>query len=288
MPRLRSAGIIASILLCSTLLGGCTEEKAKALKLSADTFKVEADLACDMGLDSLRQAVAMPKRTKSEIVKNLEATKTFGSAELELIMGDDAFADVAMKPIQEALNQACEGHRALAAIYADLPAGYLLSSGDVIQAQKHVANVTLRFAKLAQIVANNPSVGKENVTRIRIFEAYINAVPVSDATARGKLFDGIAEDILVLQQKETENKRRVAAQFFKAADMGNRLVIISANYDKLSVGDILDTLQSFARIYGEVTSRTLVAQNAANRAKEIENRIQGDPLLKPLLEASLK
>jgi hypothetical protein len=121
----------ALILLSVCCLSACNQEKAQALQLAATTFSNEADRACKMGADSLQAAVAMPALTRSDIATSLAQAKKFGATELDLIYADNSITDSANAPALTALNQACEAHRQLAAMYTDLPRGYLLATDEV-------------------------------------------------------------------------------------------------------------------------------------------------------------
>lgn len=274
-------------LLAALCLSGCTEEKAKALQLAAESFKNEADMACKMGADSLKASVAMPPRTRAEISRNLAEAKKFGAGELEIIYSDSSIVDQGIAPALNALNTVCEAHRQLAAIYTDLPRGYLLATDDVKRAQKHVVNVTMRFAKLAQVFDSLPNAGRDNVARIRIIEARAKAMAVTDEKVRTPLLDAVAEAILENQAREALNRTQVLSQFAKATSLGEQLTQMSLDYEKLSVADMLDSLQAFSSLYGGVTGRTDVAQNAMERVKKVETRIKNDPRLSPLLEVDV-
>lgn len=275
------------LLLVTLCLSGCTEEKAKALQLAAESFKNEADIACAMGANSINASVAMPARTRDEISKSLVVAKNFGANELETIYSDSRIVDVSLKPAQETLSKACEAHRKLAAIYTDLPRGYLLASDDVKRAQKHVVNVTARFAKLAQVLASMPTIGRDNMARIKIIEARAKVMKISDEKVRLPLLDSIADDILSNQANESQNRAQVIAQFAKAVALGEKLARASVEYDKLSVSDLLESLREFSSLYGNITGRTAVTQSALERINQIEAQIKNDPTLSPLLDADL-
>jgi hypothetical protein len=275
------------LLLVALCLSGCTEEKAKALQLAAETFKNEADAACTMGADSIKRSIALPARTRGEISKSLAEAKKFGANELEIIYSDSSIMDAGMKPALDALGKACEAHRQLAAIYTDLPRGYLLATDDIRKAQKYVVNVTARFAKLAHVFASLPSIGRDNVARIRIIEARAKAMAVTDEKVRASLIDSIADDILSNQEKEAQNRMQVMMQFAKATALGEKLAHASIDYEKLSVADLLESLREFSALYGDITGRAVVAQNALERIDNIETRIMNDPGLSPLLDADV-
>lgn len=268
-------------------LSACTEEKAKALQLTAESFKNEADAACAMGADSIKASAAMPARTRSEIAKSLAEAKKFGANELEIIYSDSSIVDTGMKPALDALSKACEAHQQLAAIFTDLPRGYLLATEDVKRAQKSVVNVTARFAKLAHVFASLPNIGRNNVARIKIIEAQAKATAVTDEQARSPLLDSIADDILSNQVDEAQDRAKVMAQFAKAVVLGEKLAKASLDYDKLSVADLLESLREFSALYGNITGRAAVAQSALEKINNVEMRIKTDPSLSPLLDSDL-
>lgn len=277
--------ILALLIACC--LSGCTEEKAKALQLAAESFKNEADAACAMAADSLRASVAMPPRTRAEISKGLADSTKFGASELEIIYSDSAIVDAGIAPALAALGEVCKAHRQLAAIYSDLPRGYLLSADDVRRAQKHVVNVTVRFARLAQVINSLPGIGRDNIARIKIIEARANAMAVTDEKVRAPLLDAVAEQILANQKNEAQNRALVMAHFDKATSLGETLARASLDYDRISVADLLESLREFSSLYGDITGRTAVAQNAVERISSVETRIKNDPRLSPLLDADV-
>lgn len=269
------------------LLAGCSEEKAKALRLAAETFRGEADAACALGAESIKAAVSLPPRTRAEISSSLAQARQFGARELEIIYADSALVDEATRPALRALDQACSAQRQLAALYTDLPRAYLLATADVKRAQKHVVNVTMRFARLAQVFYSLPNVGRDNVARIRIIEARARAMAVADETARAALLDAVAEEILDNQKREVQRRDRLLTQFSRATAVGEQLTQMSMDYEQLSVADLLDTLQSFSLLYGELSGRTVAAQSAIEEIRGVEARISSDPRLAPLLDVDL-
>lgn len=275
-------------LLCvlALWLSSCTQEKAKALQLTAELFKNEANMACELGAKSISASVAMPPRTRNEISKSLGTTNTFGDSDLDLIYSDVSLTD-GMKPALDALDEVCNAHRKLAAMYTDLPRGYLLSTNDIKNAQKHVVNVTMRFAKLAHVFETLPNIGKDNVTRIRIIEAQQKAMAVSDISARSSLLDNVAAEILLNQENEAQSKSRLIAQFAKAVVLGEELSQASIKYNKLSVADLLDLLRDYSVIYGTITGKADSTQRALDQIQKVESRIQSDPSLSVLLDAEL-
>lgn len=285
--KIISKMVLPILILTALCLSGCNEEKAKALRLAAETFKSEADTACLMGANSLKASVSLPPRTRAEISKNIADAKRFGATELEIIYSDDSIVDQGIAPALNALSKACEAHKQLAAIYTDLPRGYLLATEDVKRAQKHVVNVTLRFAKLAQVFDLLPNVGRDNIARIKIIEARAKAMAVADEKVRAPLLDAVAEEIMENQAREALKRRQILAQYAKATTLGEQLTQMSIDYEQLSVADMLESLQEFSSLYGDITSRAVVAQNAIERIKNIEARIKNDPRLTPLLEVDV-
>lgn len=274
----------AFLFAATILLSGCSEEKAKALQLAAQTFQTETDTACSMGADSLKASVAVPPRTRDEISRQLENVHTFNDQTLDTIYSDSEITDAGIKPAIEALHQACQAQIQLAAIYTDLPRGYLLASNDVRRAQKQVVNVTMRFAKLAQIFNSIPTIGKDNLARIKIIEATKTAKAVTDEPQRTALLNAVSEQILENQKKETQNRTQVLMQFAKATSLGEKLSQLSINYDKYTVSDILGALQDFSTLFGQISGNSAGAQNAINQVHQVETRIRNDPLLSPLLD----
>lgn len=283
LPAIKCALILFTV--CS--LSACNQEKAQALQLAASTFSNEADKACNMGADSVQAAVAMPARSRADIATSLAQAKKFGAAELDLIYADNSITDSANAPALAALNQACAAHRQLAAIYTDLPRGYLLATDEVKKAQKLVVNVTARFARLGHVFADLPSTGRDNIARIRIIEARSKAMAVTDEKARASLLDGVAADILQNQSKEGQNRDLILSQFAKATVLGEKLAQASLHYDQMTVADLLESLREFSALYGSITDHTANAQNAINSINRVEANLKNDPALSPLLDAVL-
>lgn len=278
---------LTALVLATLCLSGCTEEKAKALRLAAELFASESDSACAMAATSLNASVAMPPRTRAEISRSLAEATKFGAAELELIYADSDIADEGMAPALGVLRQACSAHKQLAEIYADLPRGYLLATEDIEQAHKHVASVTLRFAELARIVDSMPSTGRDNVARIRIIEARAKAMAVTDEKARAALLDAVAQDILENQTHEAANRRQLLTQFAIATAAGEQLTRMSIDYERLTAADVLESLQEFSSLYGSIAGRESVAQDASERIRNVEERLKSDPRLATLLETEI-
>lgn len=276
-----------AIFIATLCLGGCTEEKAKTLQLGAESFKSEADAACAMGADSIKASVAMPLFTRSEIAQELQKASRFNAKQLETIYASAEISEEGIAPVIDTLKKACAAQRQLAAIYAELPRGYLLATDDVKRAHKYVVNVTLRFAKFAQVFSSLPNVGKDNVARIKIIEAQKRAMAVTDEKARAPLLDAVAEEILENQAREALSRAQVLAQFAKAISRGEQLTQMSVDYDKVSVADMLESLKEFSSLFGNITGRTGVAQDAIGSINAVDARIRNDPRLSPLIDVDL-
>lgn len=274
----------ALILLSVCCLSACNQEKTQALQLAATTFSNEADRACKMGADSLQAAVAMPALTRSDIATSLAQAKKFGATELDLIYADNSITDSANAPALTALNQACEAHRQLAAMYTDLPRGYLLATDEVKKAQQLVVNVTARFARLGHIFAELPSTGRDNISRIRIIEARSKAMAVADEKARAALLGSVADDILLNQTNEAQSRDLILSQFAKATVLGEKLAQTSVHYDQMTVADLLESLREFSALYGTITNRAATAQSAINSINRVEANLKNDAALSPLLD----
>lgn len=281
---------VCCIVIFLVLAAGCTEEKAKTLQLAAESFRNEADIACMMGEEAIRAAVAMPALTRDEISKKLIDAENFNSEQLELLLsllGSNEQSKTDLKSVIDTLNLACAAHRQLASIYTDLPQGYLLAKNDVKRAQKHVVNTTMRFVKLAQHFESNPGIGKDNVARIRIIETHKKVKKVEDEKARAALMDSVADELQATKVKEAQKREQILSQFAKAVILGEKLVFASVDYDKLKVADLLDSLREFTVLYGRVTRQETKTQVTIDKINAVEARIKNDSLLSPLLDADI-
>lgn len=275
------------LMLFVFFLSGCTEEKAKALQILAESFKNEADLSCSMAATSIITSVSMPRKTPQELSDLLITEKSITSNVLDQIESETNLVDEAMKSSLDALDRVCIAHRKLSAIYTDLPRGYLFASNDIKNAQRHVTNVTVRFARLASILATNPNIGKNNAVRIKIIEAGNKALAVADEKTRLSLVEHIVEDIQKNLVNESRNRNQLMTQFAKTVSIGDKLSRASVEFDKLSLSDLIQSLKEFTSLYRGVTGQTESSKEALDFINKIESQIRNDPVLKPLLDAEL-
>jgi hypothetical protein len=62
---------------------------------------------------------------------------------------------------------------------------------------------------------------------------------------------------------------------------------MSIDYEQLTVADILESLQEFSSLYGSITGRASVAEDASERIRKVEERLMNDPRLTPWLDAEV-
>ena len=273
------------VMLALFILYGCTEEKAKAIKVSASSFNNEAQIALDQVEEILIENMAMPPLGVDKIVQDLEDTKDDFNVEIfsEFFTESNIGKNQEIK-ITNAISEIRSQYLLFASIFRSLDKGKMLAADSVKLAEKHCINLSLQLIALADLIAQGQIEVRLNSERILLFEKIKNDQRISNSTIRKNQLTISAKSIVQLQARENQVKQEAMLQLFKAAEIGTSTAELIKNYKKLSVNEVLTIVEENLSLASALSEQDPNVASVLTRYKEIENTIRDDPYWSPLLK----
>ena len=294
-PRTRFT--IASILVVSFLLlsVGCTPEKAKALRLAAVQFKLEALAAIDSLETLMREEIEPPPRTdfavSEEFVKNIMSLDSSTEVTAEVIESALDPYEVNPGPEYEIRKKAFLGRMrneyiAFAGIFDDLERGSLLAVDAVAASAPHVKNLTIQMAALAQSISEHPpkllqyrSAIIDEIENVRVD----GTLPAEQMRLR---MIELKDKWIGVKVKESELQRSAVESCLKAAILGMEVRRLIDAYAKLSLDDLNFVISKLLEEAGSVSGRNLEELKA--KSKEIFAKLENDPIWSDVSDSVLR
>jgi hypothetical protein len=264
---------------------GCTEEKAKAIKVSASQFNNEAETALNMVERILIENMAMPPVGVDKITDDLEEIKDdFSYADLSGIIRERSIGKPQEVQIVDAVSEIRAQYSLFSSVFRSLDKGNLLGGDIVKKAEKHCMNLSMQLIALADCISQGKIETKLNSERILLSEKIKKDQAIADPNIRREHLAIAAKDIVQLGMRETEIKKRTILQLLKAAEIGKSTAELIRNYDQFTVNEVLTLVEETLRLASSISEQNKDVVSVLSRYKKIENTIREDPYWSPLLE----
>jgi hypothetical protein len=288
--RKSTIGKLALGLAVTLLLGGCTKDKAEAIKNAAEQFRAESIAALAEIKSLFRQQVGMPVESQDKIISRMAQdfaeTSDLGAEQLDAVLKDAAASNPQFARADRELFDKLEArYNAFAAMFASLPEGSYLAAKSVKQAEKHAVNLTSDLINLAATVEKNPF--QITSRRVLLLEQIQNDRQVTVAAERKKLLERDAAEAFQLQLDEAQAKQRAILGCLKAAETSRTVAHMIRNYRKMSASDILIAGRELLSFSAEVSGGNVNVTALLTKYKGIEETIRTDPYWSPLLDKPL-
>lgn len=290
---LRLAGGKTAVLVMALLvLGGCTPEKAKSLRLAAEQFSNQALIAVNAVEKTMQAELAPSPRSTQEQTDDFvaflaaldlerlrEAGFELGFPALEQAADPDGIdLDPAVQEARDRyLNDLRTRYTTFAGALQGLEEGALFAGEAVEGSIRIVHRLTADMAGMARHFAKHPPrLLQQRSSLVADTLGILENEGLSQASRRDRLalikvrFDEI-------RTEEQELLRGVVEPSLKAAELGMSLREMAEAYDRLSVDDLQDRLLRAIRIVGDLTGRDM--GYLAHRANTVFAEINADPAL---------
>ncbi len=292
-----AGGKTAFLVMAFLVLGGCTPEKAKSLRLAAEQFSNHALTAVNAVEKSMKAELApSPRSTREqtdEFVAFLAGLDLERLRETGFELGFPALEQAAdpnvidLDPaVQKArdryLNDLRTRYTKFAGMLQGLEEGSFFAGDAVKDSIRIVQRLTADMAGIAGHFANHPPrLLQQRGGLVADTLDILENQGLSRASRKDRLaFVKIRFD--EIRRAEQELLRAVVEPSVKAAELGRNLQKMAAAYDKLSVDDMQDLLLRAIRIVGDLTGRD--TGYLAHRANTVFAGINADPGLETLAE----
>lgn len=268
-------------------IGGCTSEKAEAIKVAAEQFRVEAVSALDQIENLYKQSVSMPAGNSEEKIKKiaelLEGPNEITPVLLNELLSEGSIGLGASNIIGKEFEGLSARYSVFEGMFRSLPAGSFFSKDAVKKAEKHAINLTLEFIRFADKLKSRPV--QFTGRRVLILEKVAKGKMIQDENLRKLNLRISAQDILELETDEKKAKEGAILQCLKAAEAGKLVAGFIRDYEKLSVGDVLALTKDSLGFISEISDGNL--DSLMNEYKSIETTITNDPYWSKVLDINI-
>lgn len=289
MPRRFRLCLYTSWVVLAIILSGCTEEKAEAVKVSAERFRDEAITAIIQINDILKQAIEMPDRGQDKTLKDLQDIKgEFTTDELAFLLSERNIGARQKSSYDEQLQSLILQYSSFAAMFENLPQGRLFAAEAVERAQKHAVNLTLQLINFATLLNQNKIPVKANVKRVLLTEQIKQNLAAKDPELRAQLLKNSAKLIDDLGEEETKTREAAIKQCLKAAEAGKLVTSLIRDYKSLNVRDIMGLTKESLGFLAHITDQNADITSLLNRYQTLETTIRNDSYFKKFLDVKLQ
>ena len=279
------------ILTCLPLLlaaAGCTEEKALALQSAAVQYRDQAVKALNMTANGIRASTAMPKTTSATLSGKLKGFNgKFEEKHIELLLTGDSMlanaADSATEPLEKLRDRIIE----FSAVFDNLPRGSYLAKEEVSRTLPIALRLNQSMLNLAGQIDNGKIRIVDNARRIELIEETNAALDLPVGEKRDQALLRVSNDLVELTVREQKMRRDASVNLLQAAEIGNSLIGLARNYDQVSLGDVLNSMNDSLRLAGRISPDSDSITNALKRLNSAAKAWEEDPTLKPLLDQNL-
>jgi len=275
------------LILLIVLISGCNEEKAEAIKVSAEKFRIEATSALEKINYLMSQSVSTPSESNQtkldNIVELLIAEETINSEKLsELIAAEDINVG-ALTIIDEGLQKIERSYYQFESMFRSLPRGSYFAKNAVAKAEKFAINLTMEMINFANFIHSKYPV-QFTGRRISILEKINAAKSETNPELKKKYMKLIAEDIMLLRLDERKAKEDAILQCLKAAEAGKLVANLIRDYGKLNANDLLNSVSTSFGFISEISNQNQDVENLIKKFDSLATTIREDPYWNTLLD----
>jgi hypothetical protein len=295
LPRpTQRAYLLAAILLTSTSLTGCNEEKARSLQAAATQFRVES-LAAIEAIDTLRKReLEPPNRTPAEMrqafINRLLNSKSEISASL-IDLAIDPFRPPKVEEWEQFISDLKSQYEGFASIFEQLEGGTIVGTDEVRKSAEYAKTLTVQMALLCDAIADHPPVLTQYrsrvIVRLRQVRQEYQTLPQA-ASRRIELENQTGELMSEWQQIKQEEQKLLettVTQCTKATAVGKELIELANRYDDLSVQQLNLSIPRILTTASGFTGRDY--KSVRSKADRILKDLQTDPFWRTLTQQFL-
>lgn len=274
------------------VLSSCTKEKAEALQLAAEQFRVDAISAIDQVNYLFIQDISIAKPTDEEQIETL----------VKILMKKDKsyLTDARLNWLAKRGEPAKDANAATNAqfdtlkaqyyqfenMFSSLVEGSYFAKDAVNQAEKHALNLTLQLINFAKLLQT----GNFTFTSSRsaLLTKMHLAIDEPNEALQQELFKNLSADFIQLLKDEKATKENAIRQCYKAAESGNITIELIRKYDDLSVSDIMNTIKGSLKFAGEITNGNQSIAALTTKFDGVEKMLKENTDYESLLNTEIK
>ena len=283
LTRLRVGTLL---LLALVLLGGCTKEKALALKAAAEVFRDKAVTAIDNYEALMVEGALGPQQPESQqfqqVLSDLKGAAAGGKVTsrvaTDALNGIDA-RERQTEFVRTNLADVRQAYVAYAASLARLPEGSLLAGDAVACAAGLGVRLTQHLAVFAEAAYEAP---------VRYQYRFGKTLADLNRALAAKNDDDVqraVSELIEIRKAEKRDNALAITLFADAIGAGVRTVSLAHSYGDLSVADLLSGLNQILEL--RASTFGVDSTKAMERLSAYRTQMEEDPALKPILSIPL-
>lgn len=286
---LRAVLLLFLLIPFCLLTTGCNREKAEALKVAAERFRIDAIAALDAIATLLTESVRMPRESpEAEIARlsrDLEGADTVNAEALSLLVEEQQIGAAAVETVRKEMDRIGQSYYQFEAMFRSLPQGSLLGRDAVRRAERHAIRLTLEMVNFASTMKEHPVrfTGRRTILLERITEAK----KIQDQERRRDRMAAVARDILALRHDEERAREEAILRCLRAAESGRLVANLIRDYDSLSVEELLVSLRTSMGFVAEISGGKGGVPQLVEKYKAIETAIREDPYWSAVLSEKI-
>ena len=287
MKQYLAAGCLG--LLMIGLLGGCTPAKARAIQTGSTQFRVEANQAIDLILETVRREVAPAPRTQAA------ANRAYVDELLKLTPEDlrdtesQELLETAIDPYTVQLDPATQQrinefgllkshYTQFAEAFVELDQASMFAGSAIKQSAPLAKKLTVQMVLYAQVWSKAPPQLLQHRSAVLAdFENVMEDSGLSKDEKAQRLLE-IKERWQAILAEEKELQKNVVEQCLKAAALGRQLSKAIDEYDDLSMEDVTYYINLALDHAGAISGKDMTKLRA--EAASIITIIERDPVWK--------
>jgi hypothetical protein len=283
---------ISVVFVFLILLSSCTKEKAEALQLAAEQFRVDAVSAIDqinyLFLQDISIAQPSDEEQKETVVQILQKKdkKYLTNDVLNKIAKRADRGKSAATVTNAQLDTLKAQYYQFENMFSSLVKGSYFAKDAVNKAEKHAVNLTLQLINFARILQNGDFTF--SASRAAILTKMHKAVDEPNEALQQEYFNNLATEFIQLLKDEKAAKENAIRQCYKAAESGNITLELIRNYDNLTVADIMNTIKGSLKFAAEITNGNQSIVDLTTKFDGVEKMIKENPDYQDLLSKQFK
>lgn len=273
------------------ILSGCTKEKAEAIKIAAENFRIDAVLAIDKINELFDQNISVAKFSEKKIeiiisdLENLGSSDTAINSEiLDEWFKEEHIAVVSSAMHKDEFNKIKKRFTTFEAMFTNLEKGNYFAKDAVKKAEKYAINLSLDLIHYSKILKDTPF--KNMSERVLIIERIEEARLEENEKFQKVLRENVARDIIALGIRETKLKEEAIRQCLLAADRGKIVAELIKDYDTLNVEDILNIVKTSLNYGIDITGNKNI-NDLLTKFEGVESEIRNDAYWKVIIDQQI-
>ena len=261
------------------VLSSCTKEKAEAIQVAAEQFRVDAISAIDQMNYLFLQEISIVQNTEEKQLKLVNEIFQDTSAKLDAALLDDiAKLSDPGRNAKAKTNTQFESlkmqYYEFEKMFTSLDKGSYFAKDAVNKAEPHAVNLTLQLINYAKILQKNDYIFSAN--RVIILVKIEAAQKDTNKALREEHLKNIAVEFIQLLKDEKAAKENAIRQCYRAAENGRIVLDLIKNYDNMSLGDILNIIKGSINFAMEITDGNQNIADLKTKFEGVEQMIIND------------